>query len=83
MLHRPLPKGITETKTILYYHDTGNTTKSLEDKKNDIWHDEQQNHKPFQLTVDYQTIGHREKGRQHQVMYTSQTVVDAMLSDLK
>ena len=38
--------------------------------------------KPFHLTIDHQTIGHKEKGRQHQLLFTSQAVVDAMLSDL-
>ena len=52
------------------------------DEEFEIWHDAQQKHKLFHLTVDHQTIGHKEKGRQHQVMYTSQTVVDAMLLDL-
>ena len=53
-----------------------------EDDFGDIWYDAKSRHKPFHLTIDHQTIGHREKGRQHQVMFTSQTEVDAMLSNL-
>ena len=30
---------------------------------------------PFHLTIHHQTIGHKKKGRQHQVLFTSKIVV--------
>ena len=63
-------------------NDQADTKEPLEDEENDVWYDAKQKHRPFHLSIDHQKIGHREKGRQHQVMYTSQAVVDAMLSDL-
>ena len=62
--------------------DISDSNPKDEGTREEIWYDTKHKHKPFHLTIDHQTIGHKEKGRQHQVMFTSHTVVDVMLSNL-
>ena len=59
-----------------------------EENEDEEWHDAQefeqdkQTSRPFHLSVAHQTIAKGEKGRQHEVMFTTSANVDAMLGNM-
>ena len=62
---------------------TGNEWEVDEDEE-EMWHDakEEEDTRVFHLSVAHQTIAKGEKGRQHEVMFTTSAAVDAMLGNM-